>query len=126
MLSIKGIGIDMVHIDEIERLLNVTDGAFLKRTFSNREIAQADIHPNKVEYLAARFAVKEAVFKAISNLNSSVTFDFRVVETLNDDNGCPRICNEGVLAEVMKDLGIDQILVSITTENNFAIAVALI
>ena len=66
--SISGTGIDLVSISEIEELDKRTRGAFVERTFSDMEKAEADHSPDRYSFLAGRFAVKEAAFKAVAHL----------------------------------------------------------
>ncbi len=63
---ISGVGIDMVKIDKIKKAIDKWGDDFLNRIFNKEEIAH--IVKGKMYYqrLAARFAAKEAVIKAIS------------------------------------------------------------
>lgn len=63
--SIVGVGIDLVEIAEIERLLSDPAGHFLQRCFTEVERATAGDGARGARRLAGRFAVKEAVVKAI-------------------------------------------------------------
>lgn len=124
MYDTKGIGIDLVTISEIERLCKDTNEVFAERTFSELERAQAEEAANRYEFLAGRFAVKEAVFKAISSYDLNADFDFRIIETEKLENGAPRVVVNKKLAEVMSKAGVSQVLVSISNEGDFAIAIA--
>lgn len=57
----RGVGIDLVELSEIEAL--VARPAMLARIFTAAELAHCDA-PNRIERLAARYAAKEAAFKA--------------------------------------------------------------
>ncbi len=76
----------------------------------------------RAEYFAGRFAVKEAVFKAVAHLTPSGHFDLRITETLHDKNGCPFITLTGPLAPVLAEAGVTALHVSITTEGDYAAA----
>ena len=121
---IRGIGIDSVDIEEMARLIAAPDGAFLRRTFSDAERAQALARHDAASCLAGKFAVKEAVFKALAQHTAS-GFDFRCVETLDDDNGCPHVTTTGPLAPVLAEAGVTELLVSITNERGVATAIVL-
>lgn len=82
---VKGIGIDMVDIREMEKCLK--NPTFARHTFTVLEQQEAIKRANPTEYLATRFASKEAVFKAIANLTLEKGFDLRIVETLNREDG---------------------------------------
>ncbi|WP_426960395.1 holo-ACP synthase [Muricoccus radiodurans] len=62
---IVGVGIDLVEIAEIKRLLSDPGGHFLRRCFTDAERATAGAGARGERRLAGRFAVKEAVVKAI-------------------------------------------------------------
>ena len=86
---IRGIGVDMTEIKEVRRLAEVSGEAFIERTFTEREREASLKTADRWEYLAARFASKEAVFKALAHLTKERSFDFRKIETLNWDDGRP-------------------------------------
>ncbi len=56
-------GIDTVEIARIERLLQETPAADLRRLFSSQELADSGDGPGRAASLAARFAAKEACLK---------------------------------------------------------------
>jgi holo-[acyl-carrier protein] synthase len=122
---IKGIGIDMTDVKEVERLMNQLANSFVQKTFTEKEVEISKSSPNPAEYLATRFAVKEAVFKAVAHLTKTKSFDFRIVETLNEDDGNPYINISSALQEILNDAGVNSLLVSITTEGDYATAFVL-
>lgn len=120
-----GIGIDAVELAEFERLCDVGEGAFVRRTFTAAERADAERHVRPRECLAGKFAVKEATFKAVGHLVAAQFFDLRVVECLEDEAGCPHVTTTGALAPVLAEAGVSELLVSITNEAGLAMAVVL-
>ena len=62
---IIGIGIDIVDLDRFQRMLDRHGKRFLAKTFSEEEIAYCQSRKNPAQHFAARFAAKEAVFKAL-------------------------------------------------------------
>lgn len=121
---IRGIGIDSVDIAEMGRLCEDAEGSFVTRAFTEAERAQAFARRLPAECLAGKYAAKEATFKALAHLTAE-GFDFRVVETLEDENGCPRVTCAGPLATVLAEAGVFSLLVSITNESGIATAVVL-
>ena len=121
---VLGIGIDSVDIEEMGRLVADADGAFARRTFSEAERAEASARHDVAACLAGKFAVKEAAFKALAHRTAS-GFDLRVVETLEDETGCPHVTLDGALAPVLSEAGVSELLVSITNERGVATAVVL-
>ena len=60
-------GTDIIEIARIKETIEDTDGAFLKRVYTESEIAYCEAKKKmKYQHYAARFAAKEATFKAIS------------------------------------------------------------
>ena len=124
MGNVLGVGIDLVSISEIRDLDERTKGAFIQRTFTERERQDAVGASNDYEFLAGRFAVKEAVFKAINGNFPDKDFDFRQVETIKLSNGAPKFNANKELLKLMNDIGAKDILVSISNQGDFAIAIA--
>ncbi|QOY60179.1 holo-ACP synthase [Thermophilibacter immobilis] len=118
---IRGVGVDTVDVVEMERLCADAQGAFVTHTFTVAERAQAFARHRPCERLAGKFAVKEAVFKALAPLTRG-GFDLRLVETLEDANGCPHVTTTGPLADVLDEAGASELLVSITNECGLATA----
>lgn len=122
---IGGIGVDAVSIEEFVRLLaTMTDGA-KARLFSRDELEAARRSDEAESYLATRFAVKEAVFKAVAHLLDPCVFDMRDVETLNREDGCPYVNLGESLGPCLEMAHIVGLPVSITVEAGFAIVLSL-
>ena len=115
---VLGIGIDSVDIEEMARLAADADGV------SEAERAEAFARHDAAACLAGKFAVKEATFKALAH-RTAEGFDFRCVETLEDENGCPHVTLSGALAPVLAEAGVSELLVSITNEKGVATAIVL-
>lgn len=121
---VRGIGIDSVDIEEMARLVADGQTAFARRAFTEAERAQACARHDAAACLAGKFAVKEATFKALAR-HTAEGFDFRCVETLEDEDGCPHVTLDGPLAPVLAEAGVAELLVSITNERGVATAVVL-
>ena len=61
---ILGVGVDIIEVDRIKTIVE-KNPRFLKRVFTETEIAYCSNMKNKHQHLAARFAAKEAFFKAL-------------------------------------------------------------
>lgn len=117
----RGIGIDCVCVSQLRALDERLGGTFVQRTFTDGERALAESAADRWQFLAGRFAVKEAVFKALS-CQGPTPFDFRKVETLRREDGCPVITAASVPEAAGKGLGAARFLVSITGEGDYVIA----
>lgn len=123
---IRGIGVDMTDTREIERLVHVTKGAFLEQTFSVNEKIESKRRADTIDYLATRFAAKEAVFKALAHLLTTKTFDFRRVEILNHEDGSPFVVINDFMRVILNEAACTSIKLSLSTENNMAIAFVIV
>ena len=121
---IKGIGIDVVNVNEIAGYLESDhlSKPYINRTFTPNEQRAAAERAHPEEYYATRFAAKEAVFKAVAHLLPEKHLDLRIVETLNHDDGCPYVNINDKLRPVLKAADIDTLHISITTEDCYATA----
>ena len=61
---ISGVGIDIIEVERIKKLIE-KNPRFLSRIFTPQEIAYCQKKKNKYQHFAARFAAKEAFFKAL-------------------------------------------------------------
>jgi holo-[acyl-carrier protein] synthase len=113
-------GIDLVDIGSTERLLADPTDQFLIRCFTPRERADAGDGFERPARLSGRFAVKEAVLKALgTGFGSGIAFTD--VEVIRLDTGAPSIVLRGKAAEVARVRGISSWLVSTSHEGSMAI-----
>lgn len=117
----KGIGIDCVSVSQFRSLDQRLGGALVRRAFTQKERALAKNASDYWTFLAGRFAVKEAVFKAL-NCKTPNPFDFRAVETLRREDGCPVVNLDSLPESVLQTADGRELLVSITGEGDYAIA----
>ena len=85
-------GIDIIEIERIKDSIDNLGDSFINKVFTKNEIKYCESKgKNKYEHYAARFAVKEAVFKALSEIvEDKYTISWKDVETINDENGRPK------------------------------------
>ena len=110
--SVIGLGIDLADVARIRRLALKSPG-FLKRVFTAGELAYSGRSKNKYERLAARFAVKEAVIKALDYKN----LPLKDIEVENTASGRPQVT-------VKKFSGV-RLMVSISHTNSCACAAVI-
>lgn len=91
-----GCGVDVVDLPRFTRVLLRGGAAFRRRVFTLQELAYAKDRPRtELLHLAGRFAAKEAVIKAISQLAPGREPAMREVEIKNDRYGRPSITLHG-------------------------------
>ena len=86
-------GTDIIEIKRIKESIEDLGEKFLERVYTNKEIAYCESKKNqKYQHYAARFAAKEAVFKAISNkLSNKYDIGWKNIEVINNENGRPHV-----------------------------------
>ena len=114
------IGTDIIEVDRIKNALE--DERFSLRVFTDKEIEYCEKRQkSKYQHYAARFAAKEAVFKAISPiLNDKYEIGWKNIEIVNDENGRPTVNFTGI--EIKKNISVD---ISLSHIENFATATAI-
>jgi len=119
---LEGLGIDMVEVDRIKKVLDRWGERFLHRVFTSeeRDYCKRKAHPE--QSLAARFAAKEAVLKAIgTGLSGGIRWtDVKIV---NDKSGKPEVRLD---KKIIQRIGDKKILLSISHTKEFAIAFAIL
>lgn len=116
-------GTDIVAVSRIKELIEEHGEHFKKRVYTDQEISYCESRRMcKYESYAARFAAKEAVYKAISPKKDEEGV-FTEVEVLNEETGKPYIVLHGGLEETFKDKKIE---VSLSHEKEYAMAMVVI
>jgi len=111
------VGIDLLAISRLQRVLERHDGRFLRRVYTPEEVAFCR---GRVNELAARFAAKEAVMKALGTGIRGVAW--REIEVLPDRRGKPLVYLFGRAKARADKIGLRGIDVSLTHEGGFAVA----
>ncbi len=120
---IKGVGIDLVEIERIKRAID-NNGKFLKKIFTEKEIARGEKKKDRYQFYGAHFATKEAVMKALgTGWRKGVRW--RDIQIIHNNDGKPEIKLVGKTKEIANRLGIDKILVSMSHTKEYAIAQAI-
>ena len=91
-----GIGIDIIEIERVQKSVEKYGEQFLNKIYTQTELDYSLNKPNKYQHLAARFAAKEAVFKALTTgWNKDV--GWQDIEIYNESNGMPLVKLRGEL-----------------------------
>ena len=117
-------GIDLVDCPRIEEMVSRHGERFLDRVFIAREQADVAANKNRIEKLAGRFAVKEAVLKLMGT-GWRGKISWTDIEVTNNLLGQPIVAISGEVKKIADKLNITQISVSITHTANFVIASAV-
>ena len=94
-------GTDIIEIKRIKENVEELGEKFLNRIYTPKEIEYCESKKKqKYQHYAARFAAKEAIFKAISKeLNNKFEIDWKDMEILNDEQGRPNVRIRGIKKE---------------------------
>ncbi|MCH7323636.1 holo-ACP synthase [Solibacillus sp. MA9] len=94
---IKGIGLDLIELERIEKMM-LRSKKFVERILTVRElkIFEPLSHARKVEFLAGRFAAKEAYSKA-NGTGIGKDCELMQIEILKDEIGKPVLYFDGEL-----------------------------
>lgn len=115
---IKGIGVDLCEIDRMNNFID--NDKFINRVLSEKEILDFDklsSPKRKAEFLAGRFAGKEAYSKAYGT-GLGEFLSFQDLEIINDKLGAPHI-------HYLKDMS-QKIHISISHTDQNAVAFVVI
>lgn len=115
-------GVDLVAVARIAAMLREHEGAFLTRCFTAAERDYAVANQRRTaEHLAARFAAKEAVMKALgTGLSEGIAWTD--IEVTRAPSGEPGLRLAGRAAEIARERGIAAWLISLSHTEDAAIA----
>jgi len=115
-VSDTAIGVDIIEIGRIGRAVSRWQDSFLKRIYTPAEL---DDHHN-ISSLAARFAAKEAVMKALGMGVGAVSW--RDIEILRKEGGAPLVKLHGRALARSKEIGIARFSISMSHSREYAVA----
>ena len=110
-------GTDLIEIRRIAVLLERYGERFLQRVFTPAELTACEGRPDS---LAARWAAKEAVAKALGTGIGQVAF--REIEVVLDDCRCPSLRLHGAAEALAADRGLTQWAISLAHDGGLALA----
>jgi len=119
--NIIGIGMDANEIDRIEATIERYGDRFLRRIFTDGEIAYATRRRNPAPHFAGRFAAKEAAMKALGTGHSQGVL-WRDIEVVRAAGGPPQLRFHGGSARRLASLNATSSLLTITHSQTLAIA----
>ena len=111
------IGVDIIETERITQAIDRFGDHFLQRVYTEQELAYCQ---GRVDSLAARWAAKEAVGKALGTGIGEVSW--QEIEIVNDTKQCPSVRLHGAAADLAAQLGISQFAISISHTKDYAVA----
>ncbi|HVN14326.1 MAG TPA: holo-ACP synthase [Anaerolineales bacterium] len=110
-------GVDMVEIERVEDAIARYGDRFLNRIFTENELR---VYGARIESLAARFAAKEAVAKALGQGIKGI--GWCEIEVLGDENNAPRLKLYGAAEKKAQENGLVHWSISLSHTQNYAVA----
>jgi len=110
-------GTDIIEIERIDEAITRWGERFLRRIYTDAEL---ELYRNHIPSLAARFAGKEAVIKALNPIDGYISF--RDIEILSKSGGKPSVILHGKAHKLAQSTGIDKIDISLSHCREYTIA----
>ena len=120
---VLGVGIDIIEIDRIKESIDKFGDQFLNKVFTKKEIEYSVSKVNKYQHFAARFAAKEAIYKALSSDTNKVC-NWQDVEIYNEVNGLPKVKLFGSLKDYLNED--KELKISMSHSQNYVTCVAIL
>lgn len=115
------VGVDIIEISRIAQAVKRWGDRFLLRTYTEGELAYCR---GRAPQLAARFAAKEAVMKALGTGRRGV--NWRDIEVIRHRSGAPSIKLHGRGAKVAERLAVSQVAISLSHSREYAVASVIV
>ena len=122
---IVGVGIDSVSIDRIEGLIDKYGRRFLEKIFTEDEIAEGLGRRDSAQYFAARFAAREAFFKALGT-GWGRGISLREVSVKREESGRPWLSLSNRALEAAESRGTSTTHLSLSHEAGIAQAIVIL
>ena len=119
-MCVVGIGVDVVSVSDFQERMK-RNPMFLRHVFSAAEKAWCEAYVDPGERYSARFAAKEAFYKALPQIVQN-QIGWKDVEVLPGANGRPKILTSEKCSALLKQLGVEKVLLSLSHERDIAIS----
>ena len=110
-------GVDLIEVERVVDAINRHGERFLRRIYTSTELEEC---AGRVESLAARFAAKEAVAKALGRGIGDV--GWQEIEVIGNSNKAPQLHLHGEAARFARELGLTIWSVSLSHTREYALA----
>lgn len=124
-MAIHGVGIDIIEVMRVRRLVESAPARVHARMYTDHEWDYCHMFRDPYPALAARFAAKEACFKAL-RVASWRGFVWRDLEIHSGDGRIPSLCLHGGAADLARALGITRAHVSLSHLKEYATATVIL
>jgi holo-[acyl-carrier protein] synthase len=122
---VRGIGIDLVHLPRLRAVITRWQDRFLRRVFTEQEIAYCQARRDPIPHFGARFAAKEAALKALGT-GLQLGVRWRDLEVRRERGQAPVLVLSGRCREISLTRGGDRMLVALAHDGDYAMAQAML
>jgi holo-[acyl-carrier protein] synthase len=123
-MKVIGIGTDIIECLRIAQMIERHGELFINRVYTPLEIRYCSSRKQATQHYAGRWAAKEAVLKALGT-GWREGISWRDIEVRNDTLGKPVVGLRGGAADLVEQLGITELLVTISHCRSHAMAYAI-
>lgn len=120
-MRVIGTGVDLVEVARFRRSVSRWGSRLLGRVFTPSELAYAETRKSRIEHLAARFAAKEAVVKALG-APKGLALEWKDLEVTRGPAGQPGVLFRGSMRRWRKL----KVHLSLTHTARYAVATAVV
>jgi len=124
-LKITGLGVDLVSIPRMRTTIERWQDRFVERVFTETEIAYCRARRDPTPHFAARFAAKEAGFKALGT-GLTMGVHWRELEVRREREEAPTLVLSGRAREIGLGKGGSRMLLSLPHDGDYALAQAIL
>ena len=124
MSSLIGLGTDITECLRIARMIERHGELFINRVYTPEEIKYCQSRKQATQHFTGRWAAKEAILKALGT-GWRRGISWRDIEVRNEPGGKPMVAVRGGAKDVVEQLEISEIQVSISHCRSHAIACAI-
>ncbi|MFN0054625.1 MAG: holo-ACP synthase [Planctomycetales bacterium] len=121
---VVGLGTDIVEVVRIGKMIERHGEHFLNRVYTEDEVKYCQRRKEYTQHYAGRWAAKEAVMKVLGT-GFSRGVGWRDIEVCTSQSGQPSVVLRGGAREVARQIGISEVLISISHCRAYATATAL-
>ncbi len=120
--SVLGIGVDIARLERFRRIAQEAPGGVAARLYTPAELAKCK-RADGPQYLASRFAAKEAVMKSLGHGMGDVSFTD--IEIGNLESGAPTVELSGAALRLARAGRVGRVLVSVSHDGDYVCAFAV-
>jgi holo-[acyl-carrier protein] synthase len=119
------VGTDILKIDRVEAVIERLGDKFMRRILTEEEQEEYHSSTQSVRLLAKRFAVKEAVAKALgTGIGRGVSW--QDIQVVHDSSGAPAVRLSGGAHRVAMERGGQRVEISLADEIDYVVAFAVL